>query len=142
MNNREKCKDELIETIKKDGKICGFMKKHNDALQPLGLNEKDFCDEIDCYVCATMLQLWLDEEYVEPEPPKPEVDWDNVPVDTLVRVKDFAADVGVLRYFKGINACNPVERFVAWADGKTSITANGSCTNWAFCELAEDLEEK
>lgn len=140
MNNREKCKNELIETIKKDGKICGFMKKHNDALQPLGLNEKDFCDEIDCYVCATMLQLWLDEEYEEP--PKPEIDWDNVPVDTLVRVKEVAADVGVLRYFKGINACNPVERFVAWADGKTSITANGSCTNWAFCELVEDLEGK
>lgn len=140
MNNREKCKDELIETIKKDGKICGFMKNHNDALQPLGLNEKDFCDEIDCYVCATMLQLWLDEEYEEP--PKPEVDWDNVPVDTLVRVKDFGDDVGVLRYFKGINACNPVERFVAWEDGKTSVTANGGCTNWAFCELVEDLEEK
>lgn len=142
MNNREKCKDELIETIKKDGKICGFMKKHTDALQPLGLNEKDFCDEIDCYVCATMLQLWLDEEYVESEPPKPEVDWSKVPVDTLVRVKAVASDVGVLRYFKGINACNPVERFVAWADGKTSITANGSCTNWAFCELVEDLEGK
>ena len=68
MNNREKYKDELIETIKKDGEICGFMKKHNDVLQPLdlndvlrplGLDEKDFCDEIDCYVCATMLRLRL-----------------------------------------------------------------------------------
>lgn len=37
MNNREKFKDELIETIKKDGEICGFMKNHNDVLQPLGL---------------------------------------------------------------------------------------------------------
>lgn len=26
MNNREKYKDELIETIKKDGEICEFMK--------------------------------------------------------------------------------------------------------------------
>lgn len=140
MNNREKYKDELIETIKKDGEICGFMKKHNDALQPLGLNEKDFCDEIDCYVCATMLQLWLDEEHEEP--PKPEVDWDNVPVDTLVRVWDTRAYECVLRYFKGIDDSNPTRKYVAWADGKTSVTANGSCTNWAFCELVEDLEEK
>lgn len=138
MNNREKYKDELIETIKKDGEICGFMKKHG-VLQMFGKDLDSFC-EMNCVTCDTALQLWLDEEYEEP--PKPEVDWDNVPVDTLVRVKDVATDVGVLRYFKGINACNPVERFVAWADGKTSVTANGSCTNWAFCELVEDLEEK
>lgn len=87
-------------------------------------------------VSVTEIFAWM----AFPEPPKPEVDWDNVPVDTLVRVRDLATDVGVLRYFKGIDDSNPVERFVAWADGKTSVTANGSCTNWAFCELVEDEE--
>lgn len=28
MNNREKYKNELIEVIKKDGKLCEFVKKH------------------------------------------------------------------------------------------------------------------
>ena len=147
MKNREKYKDELIETIKKDGEICGFMKKHNDVLQPLdlndvlrplGLDEKDFCDEIDCYVCATMLQLWLDEEYVEPE-----VDWRNVPVDTLVRVRDSKDEEWTLMYFKGIDEKSPSYKFQVWIDGATSKTANGgNYVRWKYCELAGDLEEK
>lgn len=138
MNNREKYKNELMDVIKTDGRMCGFIKNH-DVHRMLGKDWESFCG-VDCIACSMALNLWLDEEYTEP--PKPEVDWANVPVDTLVRVKDFGDDVGVLRYFKGINACNPVERFVAWEDGKTSVTANGGCTNWAFCELVEDLEEK
>ena len=135
MKNREKYKNELVDVIKEDGRVCGFMKKH-EVYRMLGKDLESLC-EMDCISCGTALQLWLDEEYIEP--PKPEVDWDNVPVDTLVRVKDFAADVGVLRYFKGINACDPEERFVAWEDGKTSFTANGSCTSWKYCELAEEV---
>lgn len=140
MNNREKYKDELIETIKKDGKICGFVKKHNDALQPLGLNNEYFCDEdeIDCYVCAIMLQLWLDEEYEEPE-----VDWDNVPVDTLVRVRDSESEEWKLRYFSGFFKYDSF-KYETWNGGKTSKTASGDhdSTCWKYCELAEDLEEK
>lgn len=149
MTNREKFREELAGAIKESllarhpgSDVCGFIK---DKVWPSFLTKEEITgsrcgNNIFCDDCTKAFVFWLDEEYEEP--PKAEVDWDNVPVDTLVRVKDFAADVGVLRYFKGINACNPVERFVAWADGKTSITANGSCTNWAFCELVEDLEGK
>lgn len=134
MKNREKYKDELMGAIKADGRLCGFI-KHHDVFRKYEMKGEYICGGIDCTVCSVVLNLWLDEEYEEPE-----VDWGKVPVDTLVRVRDFATDVGVLRYFKGIDDSNPVERFVAWADGKTSVTANGSCTNWAFCELVEDEE--
>lgn len=139
MKNREKYIDEII-TMAVNGTCCGFMlDKVIPNLIDSSVNANDLCEDGRCTECSMLFALWLDEEYKEP--PKSEVDWSKVPVDTLVRVKDFAADVGVLRYFKGINACNPVERFVAWADGKTSVTADGSCTNWAFCELVEDEDD-
>ena len=45
------------------------------------------CSSIDCAWCRFLSGIWLDEEYKEP--PKPEVDWDNVPVDTLVQVREY-----------------------------------------------------
>lgn len=143
MTNREKYREELVGAIKESllvrhpgSDVCGFIK---DKVWPSFLTKEEIaegrCDNsILCNDCTKAFVFWLDEEY--------EVDWDNVPVDTLVRVRDLESDEWTLRYFKGIDACNPVERFVAWADGKTSVTANGSCTNWAFCELVEDIEEK
>ena len=131
MNNREKYKDELIETIEKDGEICGFMKNHG-VFQMFGKDLDSFC-EMDCVACGTALQLWLDEEYEETE-----VDWDNVPVDTLVRVRDFESEEWTLRYFKGIDGEYPGSRFVAWDGGSTSKTAYGDYTHWKYCELVED----
>lgn len=85
MKNREKYKNELIEVINKNGRICGFMKKH-DVFRMIGKDWESFC-EMDCIACGTALQIWLDEEYKEPE-----VDWDHVPVDTLVRVRDLEVE--------------------------------------------------
>lgn len=134
MKNREKYREEILSFMSKgDFKTyCEFSRKH--VIPNLTDVTNGGCTEFSCNVCRALFAFWLDEEY--------EVDWSKVPVDTLVRVKDFAADVGVLRYFKGIDDSNPVERFVAWADGKTSVTADGSCTNWAFCELVEDPNDK
>lgn len=134
MKNREKYRDEILNSVfRGNGEAyCEFAKKN--VLQNLTDCTNGECDEFQtCWLCRVIFAFWLDEEYEEPE-----VDWSNVPVDTLVRVRDLESEEWTLRYFKGINACNQVERFVAWADGKTSVTANGSCTNWAFCELVED----
>ena len=86
-----------------------------------------------------MLELWLDEEYTEP--PKPEVDWGKVPVDTLVRVRDSEDEEWELKYFKGIDEEAPECRFVAWDDGATSVTAYGNYTHWTFCELVEEEDD-
>lgn len=133
MKNREKYKNELTEVIKKDGRLCGFVKKH-EVFRMIGTGWESFC-EMDCIACGTALQIWLDEEYEEPE-----VDWDNVPVDTLVRVRDHESKKWRLRYFKGIDD-RSTDRFMVWGCGATSVTAEGAYTNWKYCELVEDEED-
>lgn len=131
MKNRDKYKDELIETIKMEGSICEFMIKRGVS-QMFGKDMESFCREMECTSCTTALQLWLDEEYKEPE-----VDWSNVPVDTLVRVRDREDQEWRLRYFKGIDDSSS-ERFMTWECGATSVTAEDGYTNWKYCELVED----
>lgn len=134
MKNREKYKNELTNVIKIDGKICGFIKKH-DVHQMIG-TDWDCCRAMNCIPCGIALQLWLDEEYIEPQ--KPEVDWSKVPVDTLVRVRDYENVEWYLRYFKGIDESNPEEKYEAWSNGTTSKTANDKYVHWKYCELFED----
>lgn len=136
MKNREKYKNELMDVINKDGRICRFVKKH-EVSKMFGKDMESYC-KIFCIACATALQIWLDEEYEEP--PKPEVDWSKIPVDTLVRVRDHEDNEWVLRYFKGIDDSS-TEKFMAWECGTTSVTAEGSYTNWKYCELVEDEDD-
>lgn len=143
MRNREKFRDEIVEAIKEDndenGKMCCFLK---DNVITRFISEEDVelstCGGLDCHTCAKMFAFWLEEEYIEP--PKPKVDWNKVPVDTLVRVWDTRAYECVLRYFKGIDDSNPTRKYVAWAKGATSVTAYGQVTHWKHCELVEDEE--
>lgn len=88
------------------------------------------CRGVNCHTCEKMFAFWLDEEY--------EVDWDNVPVDTLVRVRDLESEEWTLKYFKGIDEEAPESRFMAWDNGATSKTAYGNYTHWVRCELVED----
>lgn len=97
--------------------------------------ELSTCGDVDCHTCTKMFAFWLEEEYIEP--PKPEVDWNNVPVDTLVRVRDHESKKWRLRYFKGIDD-RSTDRFMVWGCGATSVTAEGDYTNWQYCELVED----
>ena len=136
MKNREKYKNELIDVIKKDGNICEFMIKHG-VFQIFGKDMESFCREPEC----TALNLWLDEEYEEPE-----VDWDKVPVDTLVRVRDYEDDEWLLRYFKGFSrtpsAHTPERDYEVWALGATSVTAEWDTEHWKYCELLEDEDDE
>nr|DAR56376.1 MAG TPA: hypothetical protein [Caudoviricetes sp.] len=134
MKNREKYKDELMEVIKKDGKLCEFVKKH-EVFRMFGKDSKSYC-KMTCVTCGTALQLWLDEEYEEPE-----VDWDNVPVDTLVRVRDSKDEEWELQYFKCTSEIIPDHRFEAWGDGTTSKTTHGHIRHWKYCELVEVEDE-
>ena len=132
MKNREKYKNELINVIKKDGKLCEFVKKH-EVFRMFGKDSKSYC-KMTCATCGTAPQLWLDEEYEEPE-----VDWDNVPVDTLVRVRDREEQEWTLMYFKGISDYDREYRFMTWCDGATSKTVRGGdYLMWKYCELVED----
>lgn len=134
MKNREKYKNELTEVIKKDGKLCEFVKKH-EVFRMFGKDSTSYC-KMTCVTCGTALQLWLDEEYEEPE-----VDWDNVPVDTLVKVRNDEDSPWVLQYFKEFDEERNY-KFLAWSNGRTSKTAGGRRTGWKYCELVEDKNDK
>ena len=132
MKNREKYREQILEWAVVPGRdICDFKRK--EVLPHFG---KGGCACISCPWCSIMLNLWLDEEYKEP--PKPEVDWSKVPVDTLVRVRDREEQEWLLRYFKGINEDSFRRRYEAWESGATSKTANGKYLCWNYCELVED----
>lgn len=130
MKNKEKYKNELVDVIKNDGRLCEFMKKHG-VFRVLGRGNESDCASLFCTSCGTILQLWLDEEY--------EVDWDNVPVDTLVRVRDNKNDKWALRYF-----CERKENgvYMTFPNGRTSKTAKYYTKEiWKYCELVEDEED-
>lgn len=147
MKNREKYGEEIHETLAElfnsdtDG-VCRFMKKQvfpNYDLKKCA--KKGTCGGVTCIDCAKMFALWLDEEYIEPS--KPEVDWDKVPVDTFVRVRDREEQEWTLMYFKGISDYDRVHRFMTWCDGATSKTASGGdYVRWKYCELVEDEEDE
>lgn len=132
MKNKEKYKNELKDVIKLDGKICGFMKKH-DVHRMIGTDWESFC-EMDCIACGTALQIWLEEEYEEPE-----VDWDNVPVGTLVRVRDSEDEKWSWQRFKYISDTIPTHRFVTYDHGRTHETVYACIKHWKYCELAEEV---
>lgn len=135
MKNREKFSDEILTAIK-SGASCDFMKK---TVIPLYIDSwessEEFCERNNCVGCTNLFAFWLDGEYN-----KPPTDWANVPVDTLVRVRDRDDEEWTLKHFKGIDNGDPANRFMAWSDGATSKTAYGYYEKWTYCELAEDEE--
>lgn len=135
MKNREKYKNELMDVIKKDGKLCEFVKKH-EVFRMFGKDSKSYC-KMTCVTCATALQIWLDEEYEEP--PKQEVNWYHVPVDTLVRVRDRLNEDWKLAFFKGFYPHKQF-KFATWTNAETSKTGY-DYEVWMFCELVEDEDD-
>lgn len=132
MKNREKFRKEIIKSARTPEErlnVCEFIRIN--VLPHFGAED---CCGVNCSWCKFLVDMWMDAEYEEP--PKSEVDWDNVPVDTLVRVRDHESEEWRLQYFKGIDD-SITERFVAWSYGATSITAYGNYTHWKYCELVE-----
>lgn len=137
MKNREKFRKEIIKSARTPEErlnVCEFIRIN--VLPHFGAED---CVGVNCAWCKFLVDMWMDAEYEEQ--PKPEVDWDKVPVDTLVRVRDYYNELWVLRYFKGIDETHPTHKYVAWSDGATSKTAGGYTDNWMFCELVEDEDE-
>ena len=123
MKNREKYA-EVIKNYKSDN-FC------YDFVMPVILKKKECDMALDCAQCYLIQQLWLDEEYKEPE-----VDWSKVPVDTLIRVKDCESDDWNNRYF---SKCKNGLVY-AWNDGATSKTSVNDVP-WKIAELVnEDIK--
>lgn len=144
MKNREKYKEEIIDLIKLENNeeegvrsaLCDFVK-----IKVLPNYTKKNCHTLWCSTCNKIFSFWLEEEYEEP--PKPEVDWSKVPVDTLVRVRDREDDPWKLQYFKGFDEVNnPVYKYSVWDNGRTSRTAEDLSMRWRYCELVEDEDNE
>lgn len=135
MKNREKYADKIIKIVL-NRETCDFMK---NVVIPLYIDGREssekFCSTNSCEGCSKLFAFWLDGEYN-----KPPTDWANVPVDTLVRVRYSVNGEWLLRYFKGIDTRGYCQPFETWADGATSVTAEGYTEHWEHCELAEDEE--
>ena len=134
MKNREKYREEIVKAIK-DGDSCDFMIETVNPLYSDGWECNDeLCQRDECEACLKLFAFWLDEEYTEP--PKPEVDWGKVPVDTLVQVRDGENGKWALRYF-----CERKENgvYMTFPNGRTSKTAKYYTKEiWKYCELVED----
>lgn len=133
MKNRDKFRKAIVKyakTPEMKADVCEFIKLN--VLPHFG---KEDCDDINEDWCPILFDLWLDEEYEEPS--KPEVDWNRIPIDTLVQVRDRDDEEWELKYFKGIDNEDPANRFMAWIDGATSKTAYGDYEKWTYCELVE-----
>lgn len=137
MKNREKFKNGIKSALE-TGSICAFVRDFVKP-KPLDLSADEFCNKYNCIGCSKMFAFWLDEEYEEP--PKPEVDWDNVPVDTLVRVRCSVNEEWRLMYFKEFCEDYRYNKYLTWRDGATSKTADGAFIGWQYCELVEDEDE-
>ena len=140
MKNREKFSDEILTAII-GGNSCGFM-KDKVAQEYLDSRESSdvLCERIGCTDCIKLFAFWLDGEYN-----KPPADWANVPVDTLVRVRDNEDDEWVLRYFDSFEEESfrsmAGHNYRVFADGATSVTGRDYVEHWKYCELAEDADE-
>lgn len=144
MKNRDKFREAIIRSLSGANKdnfdcgICDFVQKHVFPYFGDIHNVEYKCNaELDCDICGIMFSFWLDEEYEEP--PKPEVDWGNVPVDTLVQVRDNKNDKWTLRYF-----CEWKENgvYMTFPNGRTSKTAKYYTKEiWKYCELVEEDDE-
>ena len=89
------------------------------------------CVGTSCIACQLKQAVWLLEEYEEPE-----VDWNNIAVDTPILVRESKDREWKRRYFAkykdGI--------IFAWVGGDTSWTALGDTTKWKYAKLAESEE--
>lgn len=123
MKNYEKYADE-IKNFDCNNDFCdGFVKPY--------ILKSSTCVGTSCVACQLKQAVWLLEKYEEPE-----VDWNNIAVDTPILVRESKDREWKRRYFAkykdGI--------IFAWVGGNTSWTALGDTTKWKYAKLAESEE--
>lgn len=124
MTNLEKYKDMILNYSRNS--FC------NNIIEPIILKQlgKE-CGAISCAQCRLLQQIWLQEEYKEPEP-----DWSMVAVDTPILVRDHNCEWWIERHFAKYSG----GRVFVWADGTTSFTAKGNVIWYKYAKLAEAEE--
>lgn len=126
MKNYEKYENDLREY---DGSnFC------DDFIIPYVFNSETHCKDMNCAACHMLQAAWLFKEYEEPK--EPEIDWNNVKVDTLILVREYEDGIWKRRYFAEYKN----GAVYAWVGGNTSWTADGDMIWWRYAKLAESEE--
>ena len=120
MKNYEKYANEIRE-YKGDSFCADFVKPN--------ILKSEYCD-LDCSRCRMLQAMWLLEDYEEPE-----INWNEVKVDTPILVSDNNGNKWLRRYFAKYDG-----KFVyAWNGGRTSWSEK-HMTGWKYAKLAESNE--
>ena len=102
----------------------------DDFIKPYILKSDDCFNN--CSKCGMVQVLWLLEDYEEPE-----IDWNEVKVDTPILVKNYVSDKWLKKHFAKYE--NGI--VYAWTGGKTSWTED-CATSWNYAKLAESEDSK
>ena len=110
-------------------------KFYTDFIVPNILKTDDEDDMVCNAISAYQTLLFL-ENYEEPE--KLGINWNEIPVDTPILVRNTEDEPWLRRYF----AKYENGRIHAWSIGRTSWTANtvAHTTSYAYAKLAEEEE--
>ena len=132
MKNREKFEKEIMD-IACSGHSIAFDKEANKltGCNKINCSECAFCSSSTTN-CLDKIKEWCESEYVEPE-----VDWNKVPVDTPILVKDDKYDKWINRYF----AYYRDGKVFAYDCGATSWSVDNSFTGtniWEYAKLANE----
>lgn len=130
MLNKEKYKDEL-EQILVNGNVLALDKKSNKIISCCDCSRCKFSTDVGC---TEKRREWLNSEYVEPE-----VDWNKVPVDTPILVRDSEKAEWKKRHF----ACINDGKVCTWGNGVTSWSTRDEddFCEWNYAKLAEDIKQ-
>lgn len=138
MTNKEKYYDELMNYALAGVDIA--IDKNTNKIVPCNRCKCSGCkfNEYQSVACDPSKLIWLNEEYIEPEP---ETDWSKVEVDTPILIRSKESQAWDVRYF----AKYKDGKVWCWDNGKTSYTSicTASIYNWNFSKLPtpEELEQ-
>lgn len=119
MKNYEKYADEI-----RGYRGCEFC----EAFIIPNILKSDNCAGMTCYKCRMLQMLWLLEDYEEPE-----IDWNEVKVDTPILVRNSEYGEWFKRYFAEYKN----GKVYTWDNGYTSWTACGYMGAWNYAKLTE-----
>lgn len=123
MTNREKHLNEIL-AVQHWGNFNGEIRRCGNC------PECDFNDGSNTFPCKNARLVWLQAEADE----EPEVDWNKVPVDTPIYVRDFECGELWPRHFAKFED----GEVFTWDYGKTSWSTNGDTTCWNHAKLAKE----
>ena len=129
------------------------LEKHQKELAKYLLNNESFCVTEEGNICSCRAHYWKScgnclfyslpggctkarKDWLMEECVESKVDWSKVAVDTPILVRNFESDLWKHKYF----AKYENGKIYAWADGRTSWSANESndIIDWSFAKLIKE----